>query len=85
MGNPVFFPIKPISNSTENQSVSHNVYKIKIHSKMIFKVIFFILAYSATNVISLEVQCTLYKLNYPANLTNEGTIKFGIYGKNFIK
>jgi len=47
--------------------------------KMIFKVIFFILAYSATKVTSLEVQCTLYKLNYPANLTNDGTIKFGVY------
>ena len=50
---------------------------------MIFKAIFFILAYSATEVTSLEVQCTLYKLNYPANLTNNGTIKFGVYGKKF--
>ena len=52
---------------------------------MIFKVIFFLLAYSASEATSLEVPCTLYKLNYPANLTNEGTIKFGVYGKIFIK
>ena len=85
MGNPVFFPIKAISNSTKkiNRSVIMCT-RSKYIQKMIFKVIFFILAYSATNVISLEVQCTLYKLNYPANLTNDGTIKFGVYGKNFI-
>ena len=61
------------------------MYKIIYIHKMIFKVIFFILAYSASEATSLEVPCTLYKLNYPANLTNEGTIKFGVYGKIFIK